>query len=160
MGLLKVNPTGLQNHMFWGLVFQVQDPRTGELGGGSDHLFFGEDLCDCNYFLLCESLLDGSVGTEPACQSGRHRRRGFQLWAGENTGGGSATSSNILAGKFYGQKSLAGHSPWGHNTTAYVVYTHTHLPGIWVLIIPCLCPSFLSHCGSFFISLIVCSFSC
>ena len=89
MDLLKVNPTGLQNQTLWGLVFQVQGPRTGKLGGDSDHLFFGEDLCDCNYFLLCESLLDGSVGTEPANQCRRHRRRGFHPWVGETPGGGN-----------------------------------------------------------------------
>ena len=160
MGLLKVNPTGLQNHVFWGLVFQVQDPRTGELGGGSDHLFFGEDFCDCNYLLLCESLLDGSVGTEPACQSRRHRRCGFQLWAGKNTGGGNGNLLQYSCWKILWTEEPGGPESMVIHNTAYVVYTHTHLLGIWVLIIPCLCPSFLSHCGSFFISLIACSFSC
>ena len=126
MGLLKVNPTGLQNHMFWGLVFQVQDPRTGELGGGSDHLFFGEDLCDCNYFLLCESLLDGSVGTEPACHSGRHRRRGFQLWAGENPGGGSGNLLQYSCWKILWTEEPGGPQSMGSQHDCVCgVYTHT-----------------------------------
>ena len=30
---------------------------------------------------------------------------------------GTATRSSILAGKFHGQRSLAGYSPWGHSQT-------------------------------------------
>ena len=40
-----------------------------------------------------------------------------------------ATYSSILAGKFHGQKSLAGYSPWGHkefDMSKHVAYTHTH----------------------------------
>ena len=35
-----------------------------------------------------------------------------------------------------------------------------HLPRILVLTIPCLCPSYLSHCNSFFISRVVKSIFC
>ena len=123
----------------------MQDPRTGELGGVSDHLFFGEDLCDCNYFLLCESLFDGSVGTEPACRCRRHRRHGFHPWVGKTLRGGNGNLFQYSCWKIPWTEDLAGYSPWGHkefHTTEHVVYTHTHthLPGIWVLIIPCLCP--------------------
>jgi len=36
----------------------------------------------------------------------------------------------FLPGKFHGQRSLAGYSPWGHkesDMTEHYVYTHTHI---------------------------------
>ena len=37
-----------------------------------------------------------------------------------------ATHSSILAGKFHGQRSLAGYSPWGHKESDTTEHTHTH----------------------------------
>ena len=37
-----------------------------------------------------------------------------------------ATHSSIL-GEFHGQKSLAGHSPWGHKELDMTEHTHTYL---------------------------------
>ena len=58
-----------------------------------------------------------------------------------------ATYSSILAGKFHGQKiwqaTVHGATKSSTRLSMWCTHTHTHLPGIWVLIIPCLCP--LSH---------------
>ena len=37
-----------------------------------------------------------------------------------------ATCSVFLPGKFHGQRSLAGYSPWGHKESDTTEQTHTH----------------------------------
>ena len=49
----------------------------------------------------------------PPDNAQRHRRRGFDPWVGKISLEEMATPSSILAGKFHGQRSLAGYSPWG-----------------------------------------------
>ena len=48
----------------------------------------------------------------------RQERQDMQVqslaWAGRSPGAGSGNHSSTLAGKFHGQRSLVGNSPWGH----------------------------------------------
>ena len=46
--------------------------------------------------------------------------------SGRSSGGGNSTHSSILGG-FHGQKSLAGHSPWGREELDMTEHTHTYL---------------------------------
>lgn len=55
LALLKVRPVGLQGQIFWGLIFLVLDPQTGELMWGLDPSLLVESLCNCNYLPFCES---------------------------------------------------------------------------------------------------------
>ena len=55
----------------------------------------------------------GDTGKEPACQSRRIRRCEFDPWVGKIPGKGNGQLLVVLPGKFHGQRSVAGHSPWG-----------------------------------------------
>ena len=54
---------------------------------------------------------DGSDDKESACNAGDV---GLIPGLGRAPGGGHGTTSVFLLGEFHGQKSLVGHSPWGH----------------------------------------------
>ena len=54
---------------------------------------------------------DGSDDKESACNAGD---LGLIPGLGRAPGGGHGTTSVFLLGEFHGQKSLVGHSPWGH----------------------------------------------
>ena len=55
-------------------------------------------------------------GEESTCQCRRCRRRGFDPWVGTISWGRKWQPMTVfLPGKFHGQRSLAGYSPWGHN---------------------------------------------
>ena len=60
-------------------------------------------------------------GKESVCQCRRRKRHSFNPWVREMT-----THSSVLAGKFHGQRSLAGYSPWGHRKVDTTEHTHTH----------------------------------
>ena len=48
-----------------------------------------------------------------------------------------ATCSSFLTGKFHGQRTLAGYSPWGHKESDATERTHTHLKGnyqVWYFV--------------------------
>ena len=58
-------------------------------------------------------------------------RHGFEPWLGKIPWRGKWKPTPVfLPGKFHGQRSLVGYSPWGHNesdTTEHTrVHTHTH----------------------------------
>ena len=54
-------------------------------------------------------------GEEPACRCRRCQRRRFDAWVGKILWGRTWHPTPVfLPGKSYGQKSLAGYSPWGH----------------------------------------------
>ena len=62
---------------------------------------------------------------ESSCQCRRHQRRGFNLWIGKTPWSEEWQPTPVfLPGKFHGQSSLVGYSPWcrkvGHNRA----YTH------------------------------------
>ena len=52
-------------------------------------------------------------GKEPACQYRRLRDPGLIPGLGRSPGVGNGNKLVFLPGKYHGQKSLAGYSPWG-----------------------------------------------
>ena len=55
----------------------------------------------------------GTSGKESACQSRRPKCRGFDPWVGKIPWSMKWQPAPVfLSGKFYGQRSLAGYSPW------------------------------------------------
>ena len=62
------------------------------------------------------------------------RTLGFHLWVGKIPWSREWQPTPVsLPGKFHGQKSLAGYSPWGckESNTTECVHTHTELPVKW-----------------------------
>ena len=54
-------------------------------------------------------------GKESACQCRRHRRFRFDWWVRKSPWRRKWQPTSVfLPGKFHGQRSLAGFSPWGH----------------------------------------------
>ena len=59
-------------------------------------------------------------GKESACQSGRHRRWGFDPWVRKIPWRRKWQPTPVyLPGKFYGQRRLVGYSPWSHRVGHY-----------------------------------------
>ena len=57
-------------------------------------------------------FLGGASGREPACQSRRHKKGGFNLWVRKILWRRAWQHTAILlAGESYGKRSLAGYSP-------------------------------------------------
>ena len=57
----------------------------------------------------------GSVVKNPLCQCRRHRRHGFDPWAGKIPWRRTWQPTPVfLPGESHGQRSLEGYSPWGH----------------------------------------------
>ena len=67
-------------------------------------------------FASCKKgFLSGAGGTELTCQCQRHRRLGFNPWAGEIPWIRAWQPTPVfLPGESHGQRSLAGDSLWGH----------------------------------------------
>ena len=90
----------------------------------------GEVLWNFLYFLLLHTKFcfpGGTSGKEPACQCRRHKRRGFNPWVGKIPQRRKWQPTPIfLPGKFHGQRSLVGYSPWGHKESGTTEHTHTH----------------------------------
>ena len=71
--------------------------------------------CGHDHYSTLIAFLGGASGKEPACQGRRHRRYRFhprvrkipwrRVWQ---------PTPAFLPGESHGQKSLAGHNPWGH----------------------------------------------
>ena len=65
-------------------------------------------------------------GKESACQSRRHRRHGFQPWVGKIAWRRKWQSTPaFLPGKFRGQRSVAGYSPWDYKESYVTAHTCT-----------------------------------
>jgi len=58
--------------------------------------------------------LDDPIGKESNCQCGNTRDPGSIPGLGRSPRVGNDNHSVFLLGKAYGQRSWAGHSPWGH----------------------------------------------
>ena len=57
---------------------------------------------------------DGSAGKEPICQCRRRKRHEFDPWVRMMPWGKKQQPTPVfLPGKFHGQRSLVGYSPWG-----------------------------------------------
>ena len=72
------------------------------------------------------------IGEESACQCRRH---GFDPWVGKIPCRRKwHTSPVFLPGKFHGQRSLVGYSPWGHKTSDVTERLHddNRITKIWV----------------------------
>ena len=54
------------------------------------------------------------VVKNPPANAGDLRDVSLIPGSGRSARGGMATQSSILAGEVHGQRSLEGHSPWGH----------------------------------------------
>ena len=66
-------------------------------------------------------------GKESACQFRRHRRLGFHPWVRKIPWSRKWQPTLVfLPGKFHGQRSLAGYSPWGHKASGTTEHTHIY----------------------------------
>ena len=80
----------------------------------------------------------GASGKKPACQCRKCKRHGFEPWAGKIPRSRKWQLAPVfLAGKFQGQKSLAGSSPWNRRVRRDWVTEHTkeldgHLLSEWM----------------------------
>jgi len=77
----------------------------------------------------------GTSGEESACQCRRHRECRFDLWVGRILWRRKWQPTPVfLPGKFHGQRSLAGYSPWTCRESDTIeharahTHTHTHAP--------------------------------
>ena len=67
------------------------------------------------------------TGKELACQCRRLRRCGFDPWVGKILGSRKwQPTPGFLPGKFHGQRSLVGCSPWGHKESDMTEHTYAH----------------------------------
>ena len=65
-------------------------------------------------------------GKESAFQCRRHKRPGFDPWVRKIPWRRKWQPSLVLLpGKFHGQRSLAGYSPWSHKESDMTEHTHT-----------------------------------
>ena len=68
----------------------------------------------------------GSAGKEPTCQSRRCKRCGFDPWVRRIPWNRKWQLTPVfLPGKFLGQRSLGGYSPWGCKESDMTEQTHT-----------------------------------
>ena len=81
--------------------------------------------------------LRGASGKGPICRCRRHKGHGFDPWVGKICWSRKWQPATVfLPGKFHGERSLVGYSPWGHkelDTTECAcahrharAHTHTH----------------------------------
>ena len=72
----------------------------------------------------------GASGQEPACQSKRHKRHGFNPWVRKIPWRRAWQPILVFfPGESHGQRSLAGYSPWGRkelDTTEATQHASTH----------------------------------
>ena len=64
------------------------------------------------------------MGKNPPDNAQRHKRHGFDPWVRKIPLEEMATPSSILTGKFYGQRSLEGYSPWGQKESDTTEHSH------------------------------------
>ena len=68
----------------------------------------------------------GVSGKEPACQCRRHKRWGFSPWVRKIPWRRAWQPTPVsLPGKFHGQRSLEGFSPWGHKSRMWLTHIQT-----------------------------------
>ena len=70
---------------------------------------------------------DGSAGKEPLCQCRRCKRHKFDPWVRMMPWGKKQQPTPVfLPGKFHGQRSLLGYSPWGREESDTTERLHFH----------------------------------
>ena len=78
--------------------------------------------------ILCWLNLFRHTGKEPACQCRRRKRREVDPWVGKIPWSRRWQPSPVfLPGKFHGQRSPAGYSPWGHKESDTTERLRTHI---------------------------------
>ena len=96
--------------------------------------FFYLQLLICFWGLHILGFPDGASGKESAYQCRKHKRSGFDPWVGKMPWRRKWQPTPVfLPGKFHGQRSLAGYSPWGHKESDMTkqLSTHTHIYTWW-----------------------------
>ena len=77
----------------------------------------------------------GTSGKEPTCQCRRRKRCGFDPWVGKIPCRRKWQPTPVfLPGESHGQRSLVGHSPWGHkesDTTEATSHARLMLQSGW-----------------------------
>ena len=77
--------------------------------------------CQPAYLTYMQRLSGRPSGKEPGCQC---RRRGFNPWVGKIPWRRKRQPAPVfLPGNSHGQRSLAGHSPWGHKRLGHDLVT-------------------------------------
>ena len=67
-------------------------------------------------------------GKEPTCQCHRYERPEFNPWTRKIPWSRKWQPTLVfLSGKFHGQRSLAGYSPWGHKGSDTAEHTSTYI---------------------------------
>ena len=112
------------SHIFLPSTWKVKEMTKLHVITGSDDSSAGH--CNFNVVAGCKELKrmciqkhfpGGTSGKEPTCQCRRCKRPGFDPWVGKiPLEEEMATHSSILAWRSYGQRSLAGYSPWDHKS--------------------------------------------
>ena len=90
----------------------------------------------------------GISGKESACQCRRHKKHGFNSWRKKPWSRKWQPTSAFLPGKFHGQRSRVGYSPWGHKELDMTEHAgmhrpppHTHTEHLLLLDVSLLCVS-------------------
>ena len=79
----------------------------------------------------------GTSGKESTCQCRRLKRHGFSPWVGKIPWSRKQQPTPVfLPGKFHGQRSLAGYSPWGCKELD--TKEHKIFPGLLTQAAPCI----------------------
>ena len=74
-------------------------------------------------------FLGDASGEELACQRRRHKRLGFDPWAGQITYRRAWQPTPVfLPGEFHGQRSLVGYSPWDCKSQTQLKHLSMHTP--------------------------------
>ena len=83
----------------------------------NNNKYLAELLCKLNEYIYEKGLPRWLSGKESACQCRRCKRRGFEPWARKTPWSRKWKPTLILLlGKSHGQTSLAGYSPWSHES--------------------------------------------
>ena len=87
-----------------------------------------------------KGLPGGTSGKESACQLRRHNRRRFDPWVRKILWNREwQPTPEFMARKFHGQRSLAGHSPWGCKESDMTEWLSTaHTKGFLKMLTPSL----------------------
>ena len=81
---------------------------------------------------VCSGFCGGTSGEEPTCQGRKRKRCGFDPWVGKIPWRRAWQPTPVFwTGKFHGQKSLAGYSPWDCPDKNTGVGCHALLQGIF-----------------------------
>ena len=118
----------------WKWALNTHHSRLSVLAEGGCWLtaFLWKFLCP---FLACCHLSHGLPGwlsgKESTCHWSRHRRRGFDPWVRKIPWRRAWQPIPVFwPGKYHGQKSLAGSSPWRPKESDMTVWLSTHTPSV------------------------------